>query len=70
MPLILEYAVHVLAEFSEIVQPPVLSFSKLRFDCLWLILNLFGDPPADDFMLPPLLAVSIDLCPCEATFYH
>lgn len=70
MPLILEYAVHVLAEFPEIAQPLVLCLCILRFEDLWLILNLFPDPPADDFMLPPLLAVPIDLCPREATVNH
>ena len=70
MPLILENAAHVLAEFSEIVQPLVLSLCILRFDDLWLILNMLPDPPADDFVLPPLLAVPINLCPREATIYH
>lgn len=70
MPLILENAAHVLAEFPEIVQTLVLSLCILRFDNLWLILNLFPDPAADDFVLPPLLAVPIDLSPREATVYH
>jgi hypothetical protein len=70
MPLILEYAVHVLAESPYIVQSLVLSFRILRFDGLWLILNLIPVPSGDDFMFHPLLAVPIDLSPREAAINH
>ena len=71
MPLILEYAVHVLAESPYIVQSLVLSFRILRFDGLWLILNLIPVPSGDDFMFRPLLAVPINnLSPREAAINH
>ena len=70
MPLILEYAVHVLAECPYIVQSLVLSFRIFRFDGLWLIRNLIPIPSGDDFMLRPLLAVPIDLSPREAAINH